>query len=90
MLVKIKIIVSGGFHHVPAKAFRAILTDYGYEVRPTTACNIQRYACGIASCCCGGLARCRITDQDGNRLCVTYRYASGLPLAFAPIENLVD
>ena len=90
MLVNIKIIVSGGFHHVPAKAFRATLTDWGYEVRPTTACQMQRYACGISSCCCEGLARARITDKQGNRLCVTYRYASGLPRAFAPLEALVD
>ena len=101
MLVKIKIIVSGGFHRVSAKAFGATLTDYGYEVSPTTACKMQRYACGISSCCCDGLALCRyytvdslararITDNQGNRLCVTYRYASGLPRAFAPLEALVD
>ena len=90
MLVKIKIIVSGGFHHVPEKTFLAVETDNGIEVRPTTACKMRRYVCGISGCTCGGLDRCIITDTKYNRLCVTYRFASGLPQMFDRIQDLVE
>ena len=86
----VKIIVSGGFHGVEEKEFFAVETDNGIEVRPTTAVRMQRYACGLSDCCCGGLDRCRITDKYGNALCVTYRFASGLPQMFGRIEDLVE
>ena len=86
----VKIIVSGGFHHVEEKEFFAVESDSGIEVRPTTACKMQRYVCGISDCCCGGLDRCIITDKQYNRLCVTYRFASGLPHRFERIQDLVD
>ena len=86
----VKIIVSGGFHHVEEKEFFAVETDSGIEVRPTTVVRMQRYACGISDCCCGGLDRCRVTDKQGNTLCVTYRFGSGLPQLFGRINDLVD
>lgn len=86
----VRIIVSGGFHNVEEKEFFAFETDSGLWLRPTTASKMQRYACGISDCCCGGLDRCRITDKQGNTLCVTNRYASGLPEMLDRIQDLVD
>jgi len=86
----VRIIVSGGFHNVEEKEFLAFETDSGLWLRETTASKMQRYACGISDCCCGGLDRCRITDKQGNTLCVTNRYASGLPEMLDRIQDLVD
>ena len=50
----VRIIVSGGFHNVEEKEFLAFETDSGLWLRETTASKMQRYACGISDCCCGG------------------------------------
>lgn len=86
----VRIIVSGGFHNVEEKEFFAFETKGGLFLRPTTASKMQRYACGISDCCCGGLDRCRITDKQGNTLCVTDRFEDGLPQMLDRIQDLVD